>query len=409
MTCSAPSGFSEEGELGSTEDGGSSDVRNSEGGEDDRNAVEKELAEIWEAINSEDFRTFVNNIKSGSWFPELLSSALRTYALKATPEFFANKYPGLPPDAVVDRQVELAQRYAAICGGVTQAAYVAAISATIGTQGGSSPVAVPAAFTAIAVDMLYLTKLQLRLAYDMSVLYGKPADIDDPEDLYELLSVAFGIKATEFVQGAINKAVPEVTRQGVKAVAKGSTLVWLKELPLIGKYLLQRNIIKFAFLVGVPIAIGMNYWSTGAVASAARQIYRDKALATEKAKDLLGILPDHELLISVVWAATRADGSTRAEEMWLLKDMVIFADEAAGGEGKGFDLGVDVDIESLCAKAAALGQDDRNNLFEAACLAMTIDRKVPKKEKEFLENLAEATKVDWDSGRLKQMIRANKV
>lgn len=378
--------------------------------EQERSVVEQELSAIREEINGERFQNLANDVKSGDWFAKLLASALRTYTEKATPEFFAKKYPGLPPDAVVDRQVALAQRYAGISGGLTASAYTAAVAATIGSQGGASPLMVPAAFTAITVDLFYLTKLQLRLAYDMGVLYGKPADIDDPEDLYDLLRVAFGVKATEVATSAINRAAPEVVRLGVKSAVKGATLESLKALPVIGKYLLQRNLIKVAIpVVGIPLSVGMNVWSTGAVAGTARQIYRDKALAGEKAREFVDYSADDGLLVSVVWAAIRADRVTTPEEMWLLKDMVRFADEAEGLDTDGGDLGVDLDVESLFAKSAALGQDERDTLFEAALLAVTFDRKVHKKEKEFLERFAAATGIEWDPGCLKTAIRNNKV
>lgn len=378
--------------------------------EHERNLVEQELSAIREDISRKRFEDAVKDVKSGDWFAQLLASALRTYAENATPEFFAKKYPGLPPDAVVDRQVALAQRYAGIAGGVTSSAYTAAVAATVGSGGSASPLTVPGAFTALTIDLFYLTGLQLRLAYDMSVLYGQPADIEDPEDLYDLLKVAFGVKTAEVAQVAIAKAAPEVVRQGVKGVAKGATLQTLKGLPVIGKHLLQRNLIKFAIpAVGIPLTVGMNVWSTGAVASTARQIYRDKALADEKAREFVDRMPSHRLLVSVVWAAIRADRVTKPEEMWLLKGLVEFADQMDGLEGRTGDLGVDLNVEALCAEAAVLEQHERETLFEAACLAVTFDRKVHSNERAFLQRLASAMGVEWDSGILKQAIRANTV
>ena len=244
----------------------------------------------------------------------------------------------------------------------------------------------------------------------MGVLYGQPADIDDPEDLYDLIRVAFGVKATEAATSAVNRMAPEVVRQGVKATLKGTTLKSLGALPFVGKYLLQRNLIKVGIpLVGIPLSVGINVWSTGSVADTARQVYRDKALAGEKARTFVDYSADDGLLVSVVWAAVRADRKTAQEEMWLLKDMVRFADEAEGLDDESNDLGVDLDVESLLVKVAALAQAERDNLFQAALLAVTFDRKVHKKEREFLDRLAAATGIEWDPACLKVMIRNNKV
>lgn len=378
--------------------------------QDAHDVAERELAAIREELNAERFDDLVKEVKSGDWFAKLLASTLQTYAVKATAQYFANKYPGLPADAVVDRQVELAQRFASVSGGVTASAYSVAVASTIGTQGGASPIALPAAFIAFAVDLFYVTKLQLRLAYDMSVLYGKSADIDDPEDVYDLLKVAFGIKATEAAMSAINKAAPEVVRLGVRSVAKGATLQSLKGLPIIGRHLLQRNLIKVSIpLVCVPVSVGMNYWSTGAVADAARQTYRDKALSEEKARGYVDSSAEVGLLASVVWAAVRADGRTASEEACLLRDVIRFADQGEGLDPDESDLGLDLDVALLLSKIAALDKSERETLFDAACFAVTFDRKVHRKEREFLDRLAAAAGIAWDPECLKDMVRNNKV
>ena len=86
----------------------------------------------------------------------------------------------------------------------------------------------PAAFATIVVDLFYTTRLQLRLAYDLSVLYEKPVNMDDPEDLYSFLRVAFGVKAHEVLRGAVAKVAPEAVRQGVKAIFTGGRLQLVK-------------------------------------------------------------------------------------------------------------------------------------------------------------------------------------
>lgn len=127
----------------------------------------------------EEIKSFFKNLvpeelKNGAWFEKLLYLALSNYQNKVTAEYFQKEYPGLPPDAVVDQRIALAKKYAAISGGTTSAAYTGAVAATIGTAGGASPVALPAALTTLAADLGYTSLLQLRLAYDISVLYGYP-------------------------------------------------------------------------------------------------------------------------------------------------------------------------------------------------------------------------------------------
>ncbi len=73
----------------------------------------------------------------------------------------------------------------------------------------------------------------------------------------------------------------------MKNIAKGSVLAWLKALPVVGKHLLQRNIIKFSIpAIYIPFSIVINYYSTGKIGNTAKQIYRDRAVIEEKIKEI---------------------------------------------------------------------------------------------------------------------------
>ena len=62
------------------------------------------------------------------------------------------------------------------------------------------------------VDVAFVTRLQLRLAYDVAVLYRLPLDLSDPDDMWKLIRVAFTIKSGEAMSGGVVKAVPAVMR-----------------------------------------------------------------------------------------------------------------------------------------------------------------------------------------------------
>ncbi len=107
----------------------------------------------------------------------------------------------------------MAGRYAAIEGGLSVSAYTAAVSATIGSLSGASPLTVPAALTTVMVDVAFTTQLQLRLAHDIAVLYRVPLDTSDPDDLWKLLRVAFTVKSGEAVREGVVKVVPALVRR----------------------------------------------------------------------------------------------------------------------------------------------------------------------------------------------------
>lgn len=174
--------------------------------------VERERAELREFVGG----LSGDDIRSGSWFTKLLRHALDSYTEKVDWQYFQERYEGVPADGIVDQRIKMASRYAAIGGGLSATAYTAAIAATIGSLGGASPATVPAAVTTVMVDIAYITRLQVRLAYDVAVLYRIPLDVSDPEDLWKLIRVAFTIKSGEVVREGVVKVVPALVRPLIK-------------------------------------------------------------------------------------------------------------------------------------------------------------------------------------------------
>jgi uncharacterized protein (DUF697 family) len=342
----------------------------------------------------------ISDLKSGEWFPSLIRQALRSYADKVDAAYFEEKYPGLNRDAIADRRVDLAQRYASLAGGMSASAYSAAVVMTLGTKGGASPITLPAALVAFTADLLFISRLQLQLAYDLSVLYGQPIDPDDPEDLLSLVKVAFGVKAGQELQNAATKLAPEAVRVGVKKVAAGSALQTLRALPVVGRYLLQRNIIKMAIPgVAVPLSAGLNYFTTGRIARVARGIFRTRAAIDEAAPHLAtGVEEDQRLFLEVVWLVLGADRKTSAEEAWLLNAL---AGELALGDGgdeavAGFRELVELNEDEVLARLSAAPEDFKVRAYQAACVAAAVDGDFDRKEKRVLERLAKTCGVDYD-------------
>ena len=177
------------------------------GGDDDaadQELVEHERAELREFVKG----LSPDDIKSGGWFTKLCAQALSSYTDKVDWQYFQERYEGVPADAIVDQRIKMAARYAALEGGLSARAYTGAVAATIGSLGGASPATVPAAVATMMVDVAYITRLQLRLAYDIAVLYRVPLDLSDPEDMWKLIRVAFTIKSGEVGPGGRRQGGP---------------------------------------------------------------------------------------------------------------------------------------------------------------------------------------------------------
>ncbi len=208
--------------------------------DDERAAIELERDELKDFVTS----LTGDDIKTGNWFSKLLSHALGSYTQKVNAAYFQERYQGVPADAIVEQRIKMAARYAALEGGISAGAYTTAVVATLGSAGGASPITLPAAGISMLVDVAYIARLQLHLAYDIAVLYRVEIDIDDPDDLWKLIRVAFTIRGAQAVNEGVIKVVPALVRPIVKTFYSKGVLNAARGLPVVGRFLLQRNVIK---------------------------------------------------------------------------------------------------------------------------------------------------------------------
>ena len=173
----------------------------------------------------------------------------------------------------------------------------------------------------------------------------------------------------------------------------------------MGKYLLQRNIIKFAIpVVAIPLAMGINYWATDSVARVARQVYRDKAALREKAEEIAESTHDHPLLaLKVIYMIMRADKHTSEEESWLLNDITEKLQSThEGAEAvELFKEVVDIRHEDIFEALANTSQEFRQSVYEAAVVAATADHKIQAEERPLLIRLAAVCGVEYNEAAIK--------
>lgn len=286
---------------------------------EDRDQVEQERSEVKEFVKG----LSAEDIKSGGWFTKLLSYSLSTYTEKVDWHYFQEKYRGMPADGIVEQRIKMAARYAAIEGALSASAYTGAVAATIGSAGGASPATVPAAVVTVMVDVGYITQLQLRLAYDIAVLYRVPLDVSDPDDLWKLIRVAFTIKGGEVAREGVVKVVPALMRPLIKRFYSRGVLNAAKGLPIVGKLLLQRNVIKIGIpLVGVPLTVVLNRYTTVIAGRHARAVFRNEARVIEIAERLSASTRHPQLLLWVAWLVINAHRKMTDDEALLFRHLV---------------------------------------------------------------------------------------
>ncbi|MFD0047579.1 hypothetical protein ACFVGV_20570 [Pseudarthrobacter scleromae] len=351
----------------------------------DRNVVESERAKLRDFIKG----LSPDDIKSGGWFTKLAATSLNSYTTKVDWQYFQEKYAGVPADAIVDQRIKMASRYAALEGGLSASAYTATVVATLGSLGGASPATVPAAIATVMVDVAFITQLQLRLAYDVAVLYRVPLDLSDPDDMWKLIRVAFTIKSGEMVREGVNKAVPAMMRPLIKRFYSGGVISAAKSLPVVGKFLLQRNIIKIGIpLVGVPLAVGLNRYTTLVAGKHAQAVFRNEARVVEIAAGLSARSQHPQLMLWVAWWLITADRKITDDEALLMRHLVkIVRDEHEVVDERLAQV-VDVDPEDLWRRLEA-ETGDLSDLVAAATRVATVDGPANALEKALISELTD--------------------
>ena len=182
---------------------------------------------------------------------------------------------------------------------------------------------VPAAFATVMIDVAFITRLQLHLAYDVAVLYRVPIDLSDPDDMWKLIRVAFTIKSGAAAREGVVKTVPLIVRPLIKRFYSRSLLAAAKGLPVVGKFLLQRTVIKIGIpLVGVPLAVWVNRWTTQITGRHARAVFRNEARVIEVAEKLSERSQHPQLTLWVAWLVIMADGKITDDEALLMRHLV---------------------------------------------------------------------------------------
>ncbi|MFF4444480.1 hypothetical protein [Streptomyces sp. NPDC001502] len=349
----------------------------------DREAVEHERAELREFIKG----LSADDIKSGGWFTKLSAQALSSYTAKVNWQYFQERYEGVPADAIVEQRIKMAARYAALEGGLSAGAYSAAVVATIGSLGGASPATFPAAVATVMVDVAFITRLQLRLAYDIAVLYRVPLDLSDPDDMWKLIRVAFTIKSGEVVREGVVKAVPVFVRPVVKRFYSGTVLSAAKGLPVVGKHLLQRNIIKIGIpAVGVPLAVVLNRYTTLLAGRHAQAVFRNEARVIEIAEGLSERSRHPQLTLWVAWLVITADRKIADDETLLMRHLVRLVRDRHQVVDERLAHTVDMDPAEVWRRLDA-EPGDLSDLLDVADRVAAVDGAVNAREKAVISEL----------------------
>jgi hypothetical protein len=324
-------------------------------------------------------------LKDGTWFNEFVRAMLSTYAERIMSEggieYFRRRYPGLPRDRIAQEVVDLAVNYATVAGAASGAASTAAFAATIGTAGGAAVVSVPAAVTTIGAEILWTTRLQLRMVYDLATVYGYPIDLDDPTDLYRAFQMAFGVQAAATGGMTVKTFAPEVARSAVRGVIHGHTPLIQQAArrvlgPRIGRRITQKAILRSTLPVaGIVVSGVWNRVTTQSIGTACRHDLRALGRVRDAVRDLgdqLTVDPtDYPLVIDTMLVVIGADGIFDEREREVFNRVVEWLD-VPREVLESIEDRVDVNLNSLDTRLRMLRRDEREPLCRTLATCMRL-------------------------------------
>jgi hypothetical protein len=366
-----------------------------------RSRVRLELDKLRELVQ----RVSLDEIRQGEWFARLLRFSLDQYVNEVDAAYFTRLYPGLSPEDMVRARIEMAARNASVGGALTAGAYAGALAATVGSRGAASPVMLPAAGASFALDLLYMSNLQLRLAYDIAVISGVPQDLEDPEDLWKLIRVAFVIQGRAARWEALGRKAPMAVRPILQKVFAGDPAAAARSLPAMGRFLLQRHLLKFAIPgVGVPLSIALNYWSASAAGHQAAAVFRREARILQTARRIAVRAVEPSELLWVLWLIVKADGVVHENERLLLKHVSALVGDLDSELSAlaGLDRTVDFDLKSTVSIPDFVSQDTEA-LYQAGMAAAAVDGSIDPNELSRLKKVADHCSVAFDPNAVRKL------
>ncbi|TPW78528.1 hypothetical protein FJ658_00275 [Schumannella sp. 10F1B-5-1] len=175
----------------------------------------------------------------------------------------------------------------------------------------------------------------------------------------------------------------------MKKIFSGATLAAVQSIPVLGTYLLQRNLIKIGIpLVGIPLATALNFWTTRMAGRHARQVYRNQARVIEAAERIADRTAHPQLLLWIAWLVVQADEKIADDEALLFRQLTRLVKERHEVTDDQLARVIDVDEDEVWARVDA-ETGDLSDLVKAAELIANIDGSVTAAEQAVIDELEE--------------------
>ena len=342
----------------------------------------------------------IKQVEEGTWFLKIIQLVLTEHAMKANGEYFKKKYVGLDNERIAYRLIKTTANYTAITGGLAAVVVSAAELSTALTGGATLSV-----FAASLIgEISYISYLQLKLVYDISVVLDARLDKDDPEDMLTIFWYALGVNMWEDVTNAVLKVGPRGAEYlGRKALRAGIKKALTNIATRVGGTKLAQKITEKALLkfivpgVNVPIAAFVNNKFTKVLGERAVKSLKSRGITIRIVDKLSEYERYYQILsIPLIFQMGISDENEKyASKNIEMQNHVAKRVQIQENEEKIIDNLVELEFNEFCETISDIKNDEiAKHLFDIAIYAYLLSS---NKNEHKLINLSRALKINFNS------------
>ena len=343
----------------------------------------------------------IKQVKEGTWFLKVIQLVLTEHAMKVNGEYFKKKYVGLDNERIAYRLIKTTANYTAITGGLAAVAVSAAELSTVVTGGATLSV-----FAASLIgEIAYISYLQLKLVYDISVVLDARLDKDDPEDMLTIFWYALGVNIWEEVT---NTVVLKVGPRGAaylgrKALRAGIRKALTNIAAKVGGTKLAQKITEKALLkfivpgVNVPIAAFVNNKFTTVLGERAVKSLKSRGVTIRIVDKLSEYERYYQILsIPLIFQMGISDENKKyASKNIEMQNNITKRVRIQENEEKVIDNLVELEFNEFCEIISDIKDEEvAKHLFDIAVYAYLLSN---NKNQQKLINLSRALKIDFNT------------
>jgi tellurite resistance protein len=302
------------------------------------------------------------------------------------PAYWDRLFPGLPPEARAARRIRRMLTRGTVAGIVAGAGASAAELLSIGGDGVAAAAAVPLGIVSVGAEMLYITALEIDLAFDLATIYDVPFERDAVGEIATMLGLALGVGLSDEPSRHDQPAMPGETKpwRVLRQMQRGD---FSKR---VSKALVQQSVLRNVVPVaGVVVGAVWNQIVLRRFARAVHTAMRQRVMivrAFEKVE--LADAASARIVLDGAWLLATGDGAISHREALALSTLIRslrLPERIAASEPSVAD-----DEEAWFERLRELDPKAHGVLLDVLALVASVDGEFTTAERRFLRRVAKA-------------------